>query len=65
MHLPVVVFPQPLSPTSPSVSPFLILNETLSTAFITAIFYCNIIPEVTGKYISKLFTSIRFSVVFV
>jgi len=32
MHFPTVVFPDPLSPTSPKVSPFLIKKLTLQTA---------------------------------
>src|SRR5579885_3141943 len=35
---PVVVLPQPLSPTRPKVSPRLMVNETSSTAFTSATF---------------------------
>ena len=55
---PVVVFPQPDSPTSPSVSPLLRKKETLSTAFTT--FFSNILPPATGKYCFRFWTSTNF-----
>ena len=57
MALPVVVLPQPLSPTSPRVSPWLMVKETLSTAFTSATLRWKMIPDVTGKYIFRFFTS--------
>src|SRR4030042_1632294 len=46
----MVVLPQPLSPTSPSVSPFFNVKLTPSTALTSATFRRNS-PRVTGKYI--------------
>src|SRR3990170_258941 len=51
MTRPRVVLPQPLSPTSPSVSPRLISKLTPSTALTSATLRWKMIPEVTGKYI--------------
>src|SRR3990170_8617781 len=51
MTRPSVVLPQPLSPTSPSVSPRLISKLTPSTALTSATLRWKMIPEVTGKYI--------------
>ena len=50
---PSVVLPQPLSPTSPNVSPRLTSNVTPSTAFTSAILRWKMMPEVTGKYILR------------
>ena len=47
MVLPVVVLPQPDSPTNPNVSPSYNLKETLSTAFING-FLVN--PSLVLKY---------------
>ena len=44
-----VDFPQPDSPTMPSVSPSLIVKLTPSTAFTEAISFWKMIPRVTGK----------------
>ena len=60
-HRPVVVFPQPLSPTRPSVSPRRIVKLTSSTALMSATFRWKITPEVTGKYILRFRISTRFS----
>ena len=46
-----VDLPQPDSPTMPSVSPGLTLNETPSTAFTEAISFWKMIPRVIGKYL--------------
>src|SRR3990170_1600407 len=51
MTRPRVVLPQPLSPTSPSVSPRLISKLTPSTALTSATLRWKMMPEVTGKYI--------------
>ena len=44
-----VDFPQPDSPTIPSVSPGLMLKVTPSTAFTEAISFWKMIPRVIGK----------------
>ena len=44
-----VDFPQPDSPTMPSVSPGLMLKVTPSTAFTEAISFWKMIPRVIGK----------------
>src|SRR5215472_6855603 len=49
MQRPIVVLPEPDSPTSPSVSPRLMLNETPSTALTSATWRENT-PAVIGKY---------------
>lgn len=49
MLLPVVDFPQPDSPTSPNVSPFLIVKLRSSTAFNCSVFLPNG-PFLIGKY---------------
>lgn len=49
MLLPVVDFPQPDSPTSPNVSPFLIVKLRSSTAFNCSVFLPNS-PFLIGKY---------------
>ena len=46
---PIVVLPQPDSPTRPSVSPSRTVKLTPSTAFTQAVTFC-ITPERTGKY---------------
>src|SRR5574337_548467 len=58
---PVVVFPEPDSPTRPSVSPRRIANETPSTAFTAPIWRCTMNPLVMGKYFTNLRTSKRMS----
>src|SRR5215472_18815726 len=58
MQRAVVVLPQPLSPTSDSVSPFLRKNVTSSTAFTTPTVFCNR-PRRIGKYFLSPFTSRR------
>src|SRR6185369_2735261 len=50
---PVVVFPQPDSPTSPKVSPFVIVKLTSSTAF-TCETTRDSTPRRTGKYFFRL-----------
>src|ERR1700730_15223669 len=52
----VTLLPLPLSPTIPKVSPGLIIKETSSTAFT--------IPDRVKKYVFRLFTSSRFSAIF-
>src|SRR3990170_1927553 len=51
MQRPVVDLPQPLSPTSPRVSPRRMENVTPSTAFTSAILRWKMMPAVTWKYI--------------
>src|SRR2546425_1782967 len=58
---PVVVFPEPDSPTSPRVSPRRIANETPSTAFTAPTWRCTMNPLVMGKYFTNLRTSKRMS----
>jgi len=53
MALPVVVFPQPDSPTKPKVSPLYISKEIPSTAFTTSFFF----PKPLLKCCFKFFTS--------
>src|SRR5579859_3969116 len=55
---PTVVLPQPLSPTSPSVSPCLMVKLTFSTACTQATVRCSRPPR-TGKYLTRFFTSTR------
>src|SRR6516162_2063820 len=57
MHLPVVVLPQPLSPTSPKVSPRRTEKLIPSTAFTSPILRLMTIPSVTGKCICNPLTS--------
>src|SRR2546426_6806825 len=57
MVRPMVVFPDPLSPTRPRVSPRLILKETPSTACTCPTTRCNIKPLVKGKCILRSRTS--------
>ena len=61
MQRPVVVLPQPDSPTNPSVSPRRTVKVTPSTALICATARWNKIPEVTGKCIFRSRTSSRTS----
>src|ERR1700730_13370219 len=56
MQRPIVVFPEPDSPTSPSVSPRLIRNVTPSTAFTSAT-WREKTPAVIGKYFVTSCTS--------
>src|SRR5690554_2342349 len=58
MDLPTVVFPQPLSPTRPRVSPGLILKDTSSTAFSGTVLNN---PILMGKYCFRFCTSTRYS----
>ena len=46
---PVVVLPQPLSPTSPKILPWASAKLTPSTAFIKPVWRCKS-PRCTGKY---------------
>src|SRR5690349_12085824 len=57
MHRPVVVFPQPLSPTSPKVSPRRTEKSIPSTALTSPTLRCVMIPSVTGKCIRSPLTS--------
>ena len=52
-----VDFPHPDSPTMPSVSPDLRLNETPSTAFTAPTCFWKMIPRVIGKYFVTLSTT--------
>ena len=54
-----VDFPQPDSPTMPSVSPRLTVKLTSSTAFTAATCFWKMIPRVTGKCFFTLSTSSR------
>src|SRR5512145_2547714 len=56
MQRATVVFPQPLSPTRPRVSPFLMEKLTSSTALTWATVFL-MSPRVTGKYIFRWLTS--------
>src|SRR5258706_1515361 len=60
MVRPMVVLPQPDSPTMPSVSPFLTTKLTSSTALTWFTTRCNN-PARTGKYLTRFFTSTRVS----
>src|SRR5215472_5543217 len=57
MHRPVVVLPQPLSPTSPRVSPRRTIKSIPSTAFTSPTLRLMTIPSVTGKCICNPLTS--------
>src|SRR3972149_463996 len=61
MTRPMVVLPQPLSPTSPSVSPRLISKLTPSTALTSATLRWKMIPEVPGKDMRMSSTRTRVS----
>src|SRR5258707_15886804 len=60
MVRPTVVLPQPDSPTMPSVSPFLTMKLTSSTALTWFTTRCNN-PARTGKFLTRFFTSTRVS----
>src|SRR5690348_3165209 len=53
----VVLFPQPLSPTMPSVSPRITSNETPSTARTAPYCFWKITPWVSGKCLTRSRTS--------
>src|ERR1700758_435726 len=57
MQRPVVVLPQPLSPTSPRVSPRPTVKSIPSTAFTSPTLRLMTIPSVTGKCICSPLTS--------
>src|SRR5438477_1821613 len=57
MQRPVVVLPQPLSPTSPRVSPRRTVKSIPSTALTSPTFRLITIPSVTGKCICNPRTS--------
>ena len=50
---PIVVLPQPDSPTRPNVSPRRTLKETSETAFTLPTFRCRTAPEVTGNSFTR------------
>ena len=52
IHLPIVVFPEPLSPISPSVFPLSISKETLLTAFKVSL-------DLTRKFLCRFLTFIK------
>ena len=56
---PIVVLPQPDSPTRPNVSPAVTVNETLDTACTAATLRCRIAPAVTGNSLTRSRTSSR------
>ena len=56
---PMVVFPQPDSPTRPNVFPAATVNETLETACTAATLRCRIAPAVTGNSLTRSRTSSR------
>src|SRR5437867_806387 len=56
MTRPVVVLPQPLSPTRPSVSPAYRSSEMRSTALISPTLWVKTVPRVTGKYFDNSLT---------
>src|SRR5271157_1219510 len=60
MHLPMVVFPEPDSPTSPNVSPFRIEKETPLTALTWALTLPRIPPRM-GKNFTMSFTARKSS----
>src|SRR6266536_5506511 len=53
---PVVLLPQPDSPTRPSVSPRFTPNEMSTTARTHPTYRCRMMPWVIGKYIFRFFT---------
>src|SRR5665213_1793388 len=57
MQRPIVVLPQPLSPTRPKVSPRRIVRSTPSTAFTSPILRRVTIPSVIGKCMRRPRTS--------
>src|SRR5664279_3498432 len=54
---PIVDLPQPLSPTTPRVSPGRTLKLTPSTAFTAPTVFWNRMPRLTGKCFSSFSTS--------
>src|ERR1035437_3379528 len=50
---PIVVLPQPDSPTRPKVSPFAIEKDTSETALTLPIRRCRIAPAVTGNSLTR------------
>ena len=56
---PIVVFPQPDSPTRPNVSPAATVNETVETACTAATLRCRMAPAVTGNSLTRSRTSSR------
>ena len=54
---PIVVLPQPDSPTRPNVSPAVTVNETLDTACTLATWRWRIAPAVTGNSLTRSRTS--------
>src|SRR5664280_2025768 len=63
MVLPTVVLPQPVSPTSPNVSPRPTSNETSSTAFRLAMCRANGPPTLIAKYFLRCSTLSMVSIV--
>src|SRR5450756_752462 len=63
MVLPTVVLPQPVSPTSPTVSPRPTSNETSSTAFRLAMCRAYGPPILTPKYFLRCSTLSMVSIV--
>src|SRR5919198_730794 len=57
MQRAIVDFPQPDSPTTPSVSPCRTAKDTPSTAFTAAICFWKMMPRVTGKYFFRSSTT--------
>src|SRR5260221_13280805 len=55
--LPIVVFPQPDSPTRPNVSPAFTVNDTSETACTAPALRCKIAPALTGYSLTTLRTS--------
>ena len=53
----IVDLPQPDSPTTPSVSPFLTLKVTPSTAFTEATSFWKMMPRVMGKCFLRFSTT--------
>ncbi len=63
--LPAVVFPHPLSPTNPNVSPLAMENEIPSTALTVPVFLLKTIPPATGKCFLRFSTTIKGSSSFI
>jgi hypothetical protein len=55
--LPIVVLPQPDSPTRPKVSPLEMVKLTSETALTDPIFRCITAPAVTGNSLTRWRTS--------
>ena len=64
MARPRVVLPLPLSPTRPRLSPFWIVRETLSTAWMIARLRAKRFPEVTGNWTERFWIWISGGMVF-